>query len=60
LAAVSVSENVALICSTVPAPADSVGAVLFGRTVMIGVPVATLLCTVTLPPKMGCSATSSP
>ena len=58
-AAVSAPEKVAVTCSTVPAAGDSVGAVLLARTVMIGVPVATLDCTTTLPPKIGCSAVRS-
>jgi hypothetical protein len=58
-AALSASEKVAVTCSTVPAPGASEGAVLLARTVMIGVPVATLDCTTTLPPKIGCSAVRS-
>ncbi len=59
LAALSASEKVALTCSTVPAAGASDGAVELARTVMIGVPVATLDETTTLPPKIGCSATRS-
>ena len=54
-ASVKVSDS----CSTAPAPACSTGAVELGRTVMMGVPVATVDCTATAPPKICCSATSS-
>jgi hypothetical protein len=55
----SEAENSAVTCSTVPAAGACEGVVLLARTVMIGVPVATLDCTTTLPPKTGCSAVRS-